>query len=194
MSSACRYYFFAVFLIATPAGAQPTEEQCTCLADEDVRDEHGTDVTNAKLCVQSKNGLEKWCDISVHELDEPDEEREITKRLLELARDPSEMSEKIVRDKLVSVNGILLTLLESHKKHSRFSNFVAIDIPLIAGSNEAYASKVLQCLFRFSKGKPVSAQDEGFRCSVSAINGWLSLSYFGLRSPLVYSFKVAPLP
>ena len=180
-------------MLALPSGvvARPDHNDCMCLADDKDHTEHGSEVTNATSCGQSKFGPEKWCDITVHELRQPPENRVLTQQLLRYALQPKHLSQDQLRNETDQLLSLLEGLLQIHTTHTRFKRIFADYTGAIKKSYRENANSLFECIFAFSIKTTITRKNNQFTCSVDAATSWLSISYSD--ATFRYAFALAPL-
>ncbi len=170
-------------ILAFPNGMAFPQSQgeCTCLADEKLTGEHGSKVSNGRLCVQSLVATQRWCDITV--VERSDEDRQTSESIAK--------STDLGRE----FPGLILELLILHSRYAIHAAQVERDLSWVEEVTRASGEEIGACLYAFNKGDPIIELIANFQCKVSESTKWLTLSYFGRGEPsLEYLFGVAPLP
>ena len=177
---------------------EPTFLACTCNISKNTKKD-GSNVTNAKLCVQTKDDSARWCRVTVHCLSSnvgPGCKARNTVKTLSGSATPISFGAKLNANQNAASQNITSSFLQLFKQHigtsetKRYSD----DQAKLQKSFEANLPLIYYCASFFGKKEPLKSNilsnNKSFGCTVTQNARWLVVtSRIGKKS---HSFHVAP--
>lgn len=163
-------------------------EKCTCKLTGDAT-KNGSNVSNASLCVQSRDKTKQlnWCTVSIHCLDDgvtgPKCERVIGKIIQDAYDGGNEKVEGLIDDYFAS-------LFKYHASKAPEREF-ADDIEFIRATLLNYRDRAIACMQAFVNFEPIKirTEDETFRCVVMQNSRWLSMAFDTKKNAHIFQFS-----